>query len=180
MLNGINISGLSEFVHEIRDDKEQANAEYGVRLTWESGTTSKVETKAMVLGKCKVIREFTMGMDEPTQLLGRNTAPNPQEYLFAGLAGCMSVVFTIGASLLGIQLEKFILEVDGALDLQGFLDDESDVDAGLSEINYTIRVKGSGTEAQYLQLIEKIKKHSPNFNTIANPVKLNANLIIED
>ena len=54
-----------------------------------------------------------MSMDEPKSLLGLNTAPNPQEYLFAGLAGCMSVVFMAGASLINIKIESLQIDIDG-------------------------------------------------------------------
>ncbi len=180
MLNGINISGLSEFSNEVKNCPVEAEAKFGVQLNWESGTKSTVTTKTSVLGEHRIIRDFQMGIDEPKQLLGLNSAPNPQEYLFAGLAGCMSVVFMAGASMMGIEIESLQIDIDGGLDLQGFLFTDSEQTAGLSRIDYTIRVKGSGTQEQYQQLISKIIKHSPNYNTIANPVEMVPHLVIED
>ena len=105
MINGINISALSEFSNEVIEHPTEAKAKYGVKLDWQSGTKSKVSTKTMELGNHRSIRNFEMGMDEPKSLLGLNTAPNPQEYLLAGLAGCMSVVFMAGAALMDIKIE---------------------------------------------------------------------------
>lgn len=180
MINGINISGLSEFSNEVVENPEEAVAKYGVRLDWQSGTKSTVSTKTMELGTHRTIRSFEMGMDEPKSLLGLNTAPNPQEYLFAGLAGCMSVVFMAGASMMKIKIESLQIDIDGDLDLTGFLHSESGKTPGLTKIDYTIRVKGDGSEAQYHELIERIKCHSPNYATIANPVQLIPHLIMEE
>jgi len=180
MINGINVSGLSEFSNEVKESPVEARAKFGVQLNWQSGTKSTVSTKTSVLGEHRIIRDFEIGMDEPKQLLGLNTAPNPQEYLMAGLAGCMSVVFMAGASMMGIEIEKLSIDIDGELDLQGFLHSDSGQIAGLRQIDYTINVKGTGTEEQYQQLIDKITKHSPNYATIANPVEMVPHLVIED
>jgi len=180
MINGINISALSEFSHEVIELPEEARATYGARLDWESGTKSKVTTKTMSLGNHRTIRNFEMGVDEPRSLLGLNTAPNPQEYLLAALAGCMSVVFMAGASMMDIKIESLQIDTEGELDLTGFLHADGDSTAGLPRIDYFIRVKGTGTEAQYQQLINRITRHSPNYATLASPVELVPHLIIED
>jgi uncharacterized OsmC-like protein len=180
MINGINISALSEFSNEVIEHPAEAKAKYGVNLKWQSGTKSKISTKTMELGNHRSIRSFEMGMDEPRSLLGLNTAPNPQEYLMAGLAGCMSVVFMAGAALMNIKIESLQIDIDGELDLTGFLHSDSDTTAGLPQIDYTIRVKGTGTEEDYQSLITRITRHSPNYATLANPVELIPHLIIED
>lgn len=180
MINGINVCGLSEFSNEVKDSYIEGNAKFGVSLQWESGTKSQVKTKTAVLGEHRMVRDFTIPMDEPKQLLGLNTAPNPQEYLMAGLAGCMSVVFLAGASMMGIKIENLSIDIDGTLDLTGFLHADSQVSAGLPKVDYTIKVKGTGTKEQYMELIEKITRHSPNYATIANPVELVPHLIIEE
>ena len=180
MINGINVSGLSEYMHEVRSCPEEGKASYGVKLQWESGTKSRIETKTMVMGRHRVIRNFHMGIDEPRQLLGINSAPNPAEYLFAGLAGCMSVVFLAGASILGIHLESLEIEINGALDLHGFLEGDDESGAGFPEIHYTVKVRGNGTPEQYASLMQRIERHSPNYATLARPVRLVPHLKIEE
>ena len=172
MLNNINISGLSEYANEVKENNIEGKASYGVELNWESGTRSTVKTKNMLLGDHKLIRDFSFTIDEPTELLGINCAPNPAEYMLGGMAGCMAVTFMAGATAMDIQVNELKLEIDGELDLQGFLGLNKEVNAGFPELKFIFHVKGSGSQEQYNSLMERVTKHSPNFNTIKNEVKM--------
>ncbi len=172
MLNNINLSGLSEYANEVKQNNVQGKASYGVILNWESGTKTTVSTKNMILGEHKLVRDFNFIIDEPTQLLGVNCAPNPAEYLLGGLAGCMAVTFMAGATAMNIEVEQLKLEIDGELDLQGFLGINTDVEVGFPALNFIFHVKGNGSQEQYDALMKRVSKHSPNFNTIKNEVKM--------
>lgn len=172
MLNNINISGLSEFTNEVRLEHNQGKASYGVQLNWESGTKTTVSTKNMILGEHKLIRNFQFTIDEPNELLGVNSAPNPAEYMLGGMAGCMAVTFMAGATAMNIEIEQLQLDIDGTLDLQGFLGLNPDVNPGFPELKFIFNVKGNGTQAQYEALMERVTQHSPNYNTIKHEVKL--------
>lgn len=172
MLNNINIAGLSEYANEVKEENIQGKASYGVALNWESGTKTTVSTKNMILGKHKLIRDFQFTIDEPNQLLGVNCAPNPAEYMLGGMAGCMAVTFMAGATAMNIEIDQLQIEIDGELDLQGFLGLDSEVNPGFPELKYIFHVKGNGTQQQYEKLVERVTMHSPNFNTIKNEVKM--------
>lgn len=177
MLNNINIAGLSEYTNEVKEKNEEGKASYGIELNWESGTKTVVKTKNMVLGNHKLIRDFSFIIDEPTQLLGVNCAPNPAEYMLGGLAGCMAVTFMAGATAMNINIDQLKLEIDGELDLKGFLGIDSNTNPGFPELKFIFHVKGNGTQEQYNKLIERVTMHSPNFNTIKNEVIMVGELI---
>ena len=179
MLNNLNIAGLSEYANEVKQSPIEGKAAYGVSLNWESGTKTTVKTKNMTLGQHKLVRDFQFTIDEPTQLLGVNAAPNPAEYLLGGLAGCMAVTFMAGATAMNIQIDSLRLEVDGELDLQGFLGTDEHQSSGFPELKFTFHVKGNGTAHQYNQLLKRVNKHSPNFNTIKNEVRMMGDLVAE-
>jgi uncharacterized OsmC-like protein len=42
-------------------------------------------------------RKFTLNVDEPETLGGNDISANPVEYLLAGYAGCLNVVFNLVA-----------------------------------------------------------------------------------
>lgn len=172
MLNNINIAGLSEFANEVKEQNTQGKASYGVRLNWESGTKTTVATKDMVLGEHKLIRDFKFNIDEPSELLGVNSAPNPAEYMLGGMAGCMAVTFIAGATAMNIEVNQLQLEIDGELDLQGFLGLNPDINPGFPELKFIFHVQGNGTQEQYEKLMDRVKMHSPNYNTIKNEVRL--------
>ncbi len=172
MLNNINISGLSEFTNEVRERNIESKTTYGVKLNWESGTKTTVSTKNMVLGEHKIIRDFNFTIDEPTQLLGVNCAPNPAEYMLGGLAGCMAVTFITGATAMNIQIDKLEIDIDGELDLMGFLGLNENSSVGFPELKFIFNVKGNGTQEQYNSLLKRVEKHSPNYNTFKNEVRM--------
>ncbi len=172
MLNNINISGLSEFANEVKEDRNEGNASYGIALDWVSGTKTMVKTKNMVLGNHKIVRDFEFVIDEPSQLLGANHAPNPAEYMLGGLAGCMAVTFMAGATAMNIEINKLRIEIDGKLDLNGFLGIDNETNVGFPELKFIFHVDGNGTQKDYKKLIERVTKHSPNFNTMKNEVRM--------
>jgi len=172
MLNNINMAGLSEYTNEVRENNIEGKASFGVELNWESGTKTVVKTKNMTLGNHKITRNFNFTIDEPTQLLGVNCAPNPSEYLLGGLAGCMAVTFMAGATAMNIEIDQLTLEIDGEYNYKGFLGLDPDANPGFSELKFIYKVKGNGTQEQYNKLIERVSKHSPNFNTMQNEVRM--------
>ncbi|MET1255995.1 OsmC family protein [Aliikangiella maris] len=178
MRNNISVSALSEFVNEVKNSPEEGIASYGVELDWQSGTRSKVRTLPMEIGPHKVSRDFSWTIDEPRQLLGTNHAPNPQEYLLSGMGACILVGFTVGASVMEIQLESLKVSVKGKLDLAGFLNAREGAPIPFEKIEYEIEVVGDGTPEQFEQLRQKAVNYSPNAMTIKNNVEIRGSLKI--
>jgi len=60
-------------------------------------------------------RNFELIVDEPEVLGGEDSAANPVEYLLAGYAGCLNVVFGIVAKELNIEIlfsdKSFVIEL---------------------------------------------------------------------
>ncbi|QEQ97391.1 OsmC family protein [Neptunomonas concharum] len=178
MRNGISVTGLSEFVNEIKSNPEEGIAKYGVQLDWQSGTRSKVTTLPMSIGPHTISRDFSWEIDEPRQLLGCNHAPNPQEYLLSGVGACILVGFAVGASVMEIQLESLKVSLKGELNLAGFLDIDPNAPIPFKEINYSIEVSGDGTPEQFEILRQTALSQSPNAMTIMKGADIKGELII--
>jgi uncharacterized OsmC-like protein len=131
------------------------------------------------MGGRVVHRHFTIDADEPFELLGRNTAPNPQELLMSALNACVMVGYVAGAALRGITLEKVEIETSGELDLRGFLGLDAAVPPGYETMRYVVRIKGNGTPEQFQEIHETVKKTSPNYFNISRPVKIDARMVVE-
>ncbi|MCK0126788.1 OsmC family protein [Gelidibacter sp. F2691] len=177
MRNNIPAAALSEFVNEVADAPEEALMDYGLEINWESGTRSRSETKSMKVGPHQVSRSFTWKSDEPRQLMGNNHGPNPQELLLSGLGSCMMVSFVAGATAAGIQLETVRIDFDATLDLRGFMGLGTNSTVGFPEVKYRIYVTGDATEEQFAELHRKSVAHSPNAQTIMNPVPMTGEII---
>lgn len=66
-------------------------------------------------------RQFMISVDEPPELGGADSAPNPMELLLAGLDGCLAVVIRVVAAEYGVETYRIRLSSQGALDVRGFL-----------------------------------------------------------
>jgi uncharacterized OsmC-like protein len=178
--NGIHVTALQSYKEHITNHAHDAMVNYKVNLEWLGGTKSKVTTTGIRMGDEQLERNFTYIVDEPEQLLGENTNPTPQEYLLGGMGSCMIVGFAVGASVLGITLEKLEIDLEAELDLRGFLEINPESPIGFKNVKYTIRVKGDGTKEQFEHIHQKVIATSPNRANIANPIDVLCDLVIEE
>lgn len=179
-VNGLDLEALAGVVREIEGDPAKAQVEFRVRTAWRGQTRSRTTVESYTIGGQEVHRAFTIDADEPLELLGRNTAPNPQELLMSALNACITVGYVAGAAVKGIALDKVEVETSGTLDLRGFLGIDPAVKPGYDTIRYVVRLKGAGTPAQFQEIHETVAKTSPNYFTISRPVAIDARLVIEE
>jgi uncharacterized OsmC-like protein len=178
-VNGLDVDALRDKVREIEQDPSRGQVEFRVRSEWKGQTRSRTSVDSYTIGGQAVHRHFTIDADEPFELLGRNTAPNPQELLMAALNACITVGYVAGAALQGIALEKVEIETAGALDLRGFLGIDPQVPAGYETIRYVVRLKGAGTPEQFQAIHEAVARTSPNYFNISRPVTIDARLVVQ-
>jgi uncharacterized OsmC-like protein len=128
------------------------------------------------IGGKEVRRRFKIEVDEPLELLGENTAPNPQELLMSALNACIMVGYVAGAAVKGITLTNLEIETSGELDLRGFLGIDPSVKPGYDSIQYVVRIGGNGAPQQFKEIHENVMKTSPNYFNISQPVRLDGKL----
>jgi len=115
------------------------------------------------------IRSFGVSMDEPHDLGGDDTAPNPVEMVLATFGSCQAIVYRAFAVALGMDIRKIEVHANGHLDLRGFLN-MADVPAGFSNVTFTTRVVSPESPERIRQLAGLVEKHSPVLDTLQRPV----------
>ncbi|MCE2510196.1 MAG: OsmC family protein [Alphaproteobacteria bacterium] len=178
-VNGLDLDALANVVEEIQKDPAKAKVAFRVTSAWKGQTKSEAKVTSYTLGGEEIKRNFTIPVDEPLELLGENTAPNPQEVLMTALNACIMVGYVAGAAVNGITLEKVEIETFGELDLRGFLGLDEKVKPGYDSIRYEVRIKGSGTPEQFQEIHENVIKTSPNYFNVSQPIRLDATLKVE-
>jgi len=118
------------------------------------------------------IRGFSVPIDEPRELGGNDTAPNPVELLLAALGGCQEIVYRAFAAVLGIEIDRIEVHAKGHLDLHGFLG-LADVPAGFTNISFTTRIVSAASPESIRQLAILVEKHCPVQDTLARPIPIN-------
>jgi hypothetical protein len=77
------------------------------------------------------------------------------------------------------MLESLRIEVAGDIDLRGFLGIDPAVLPGYETLDYTVRIKGSGTKEEFADVHRAVMATSPNFHNLSRPVDLKPMLVIE-
>lgn len=178
IVNGIDLDALNEVVGEIQQDASKAVVRFSVSTEWQGQTASRTRVKSYELAGEAIARDFEIAADEPHELLGTNAAPNPQELLMAAINACMTVGYVAGASLHGITLDSLSIETTGQLDLRGFLGLDANVPPGYEQVDYTVRIAGNGTPAQFEEIHQTVMRTSPNYFNLARPIRMNGRLQI--
>lgn len=147
-----------DIVESVNEDAENAYLNFQSRSKLKDGFQSEVE-----------IRDFSFISDEPEELGGTDKGPNPVEYVLGALAACQEIVVKAHAVALGIDVESVEVEVDGDLDLHGFLN-LSDARPGFTKVQYHTKIETNETDPEKLQKLKKISiKNCPVLDIIKNP-----------
>lgn len=178
VINGLDLAALSVNRAQIAADSNNAQVRFAVATDWVSGTQSRSRVTGYDLAGQRIHRDFTILSDEPGELLGGNTAPNPQELLLAALNACMGVGYVAGAALRGITLRHLRIESEAALDLRGFFG-EPGIPAGAPEINLRIEIAGDADTAAFREIHAQVMKTSPNWFHLTQPVRIAAVLHVK-
>ena len=179
-INGIDVDEMQKKVDAISADPDKGVARFQAKTNWTGGLKSDSYVDSWHLGGERIDQDYHIQADEPVELVGEGTAPNPQMLLQAAINSCMLNTFVAAASVMGVELESLEFESRGELDLRGFLGIDESVDAGYSQIDLTIRVKGDGTPEQYEKMYELVERQSPNYFNTTQPIALNAEIVVED
>lgn len=177
-VNDIDLIALGEVVEGIQADPSKARLGFHVTTRWAGQTRTETTVGTVTLGGESIDRDYTIVIDEPVELLGTDTASNPQEMLMAAVNACMTVGYVAGAALRGIELQSLEIETRGELDLRGFLGLDDQVPAGYRTIDYDVRIKGNGSAADFEAIHETVMATSPNYFNMSRPVRMNGNLIV--
>ncbi len=175
-LNGFNVDDIASLVESAKRNP-QASFEISTKWTGQGKSTSHVSGHSL-FGK-RHHRNFNILADEPYELLGENSAPNPQDLLIAGLNACMVVGYAVGAAAMGIKLDKLEIVSEGELDLRGLFALDPSVKAGYEEIQYTVRIQADAPKEKLEELHSNVQKTSPNFSNFATPIRMVPKLVVE-
>lgn len=175
-INDIDLDALEESVAGVQADPSKAILGFQVSSRWAGQCRSEHQVAGFRQAGEWIERPFTIAADEPEELLGTNSAPNPQELLMSALNACMIVGYVAGASVNGIELESVEIETHGELDVRGFFGLSGEVPAGMPQIDYTVRIKGKGSAAQFEEIHRQVMATSPNFYHLSRPIQLNGKL----
>ncbi|WP_235661541.1 OsmC family protein [Mycobacteroides abscessus] len=177
-INGIDVAAFQQFAEMVQQQPETARARFSVHTEWKGQTRSVATVKSFDLLGETYGRNFTIEADEPPELLGNNTAPNPQELLMAALNACMSVGYAAVAATMGVTVRSLNIETTGELDLRGFLGLDADINPGYNEVRYKVSIDADGTDEQIEEIHQAVMRTSPNFANFSRAIRMVPELVV--
>jgi len=178
-LNGVNVEQLVATVNAIKADPGLARFKFRATSDWIEGGRSKTRIQGFYgAGQedTSRTRPFYLEGDEPPVLLGTNTAPNAVEAVLHALASCLAVGFIYNAAARGIKVDSLQFNLEGDLDLHGFLGLSDKTRAGFQNIRLSYRVKTDAPRDKIVELCDYVQKTSPVLDIIRNPVPVTVSL----
>lgn len=166
-LNGVRVNAVQDLVSEIEKDPDLAKSTFRLRNKWINCGHNRSTITGFYGGKQEIdhLSTFELDADEPPILAGEDHGANPVEHLLNALASCMTTSLVYHAALRGIRIDELESELEGDIDLRGFLGIGNEVRKGYQNIRVTFKVK---TDAENLGRLKALSKQSPVFDVTTN------------
>lgn len=120
-----------------------------------------------------VARQFNITVDEPEALGGKDEAANPVEYILAGYAGCLNVVFHVVAKELNITIKTLKININGDINPEKFLGISDKERSGFQSLNVHVELETDAAKQELVdELILKVKERCPVNDNLANPTPI--------
>jgi uncharacterized OsmC-like protein len=173
-INGVDLDTLMGTVNAIKDAPELGACRFRASNTWLSGNHNRSTVTGFYGASQEIAHKqtFRMDADEPAILAGNDEGANPVEHLLHALASCLTTSMVAHAAVRGIEIEELESELEGDIDLRGFLGLNLNMPKGYTEIRAKFRVRANPED---LERIRELAKFSPVFNTITK----GANVVVD-
>ena len=167
ILNGVNVTTVENAVKAIQETPDLAKFKFRLHNNWISGghNHSTVSSFYGTNQEISHLNSFELDCDEPPVLAGNDLGANPVEHLLNALAGCLTSTLVYHAAIRGIKIEELESELEGDIDLRGFLGLSNEVRRGYENVRVRFKVK---TDAENLNRLKALSKLSPVFDVTSN------------
>jgi uncharacterized OsmC-like protein len=172
VINGVAVDDLFTTIDAIRDTPSIANFKFRIHNRW-GGASQNSSTVDGYFGAGQELsrrKPFVLQADEPSVLLGQDTAANPVEHLLHALASCLTTSLVYHAAARGIHIDEIESSLEGDIDLHGFLELDQRVRNGYQGIRVKFKIKADVSEEQFQQLARLGSGHSPVFDSLTKGV----------
>lgn len=165
VINGIEMDVLKATVTAIANEPDLGACHFRATNRWLGGNHNRSTVTGFYGARQEIAHKqtFKMDADEPAILAGHDEGANPVEHLLHALASCLTTSMVAHAAVRGIQIEELESELEGDIDLRGFLGLDESVPKGYTAIRVMFRVKADDAD---IETLRGLTAFSPVFNTL--------------
>jgi len=165
--NGVNVTALYETLEAVKATPLIADFRFRASNKWMGGDRNHT-TITGFRGACAEqthqMGPFEMDNAEPPVLLGGGEAPNPVEWVLHALAGCLTTTMVYHAAARGIEIGEVSSELEGDLDLRGFLGLSNKVRKGYHTVRVRMKVQSDADP----ETLKALAQYSPVYDIVSN------------
>ncbi len=169
VINGVDLDVFNGTVNAVKDDPKKGATIWKVSTKWKGGLKSEA-----------TLRNFKLNFDEPEAVAGTDTTVSPHETVLACYGACLTVGMAINSALNGIKLKNVEVELEGHIDLPGFLGlaglkGLKDL-PGYHTVKAKMRVESDASKDAVKKVFDHVVKYSPVGLTLSKAVNIQAEL----
>jgi len=172
-VNDLDMETWSEIIDDKRSNPDRARVMLRSHTEWLGRAKSRTSISTSY-GKV-----FTVDGDEPPSLLGEGLAPKAVEYLLHALGACLVVGIAYNAAARGIDVQHAEIDLEGDIDLQGFLGISSEVRPGYQAMRLKCRVEARASEEEIKDLWTYVQRTSPVLDAMSKGVPISTSLEVK-
>lgn len=166
--NGVNTTQLISTIDAIKEAPDLASFKFRAKNEWVDGTQN-VATITSFYGACQETERsepFRFLADEPLVLCGKDEGANPVEFLLSALSMCVTTSIVAHAAARGIKIEAIESDLEGDLDVRGFLGMSATIRKGYQSIRMHMRIKTAGSA----DVLRQLAQFSPVYDVVSRSV----------
>jgi len=173
-LNGVDAEALRGTIDFLGQNPELAQFKFRARNRWIDGSLSEATIDTFhALGEEQNHQQaHVVQADQPALILGQDLAPNPVENLLAALSSCIATTVVYHAAANGETVEALSSELEGAIDVQGFMGIDPEMREGFNEITVKVKASSSANQERLMDFILK----SPVLDVLRNGTQVKIEL----
>ena len=177
IVNGVNVDYVNDAVKMFEDNKELADFKFRVSNKWIDGghCQTTVQDFYGVNQDNQHATKIKLDADEPPILAGQDIGANPVEHLLNALATCLTTTLVYHAAIRGIHIEALESEIEGDIDLRGFLGISNEERRGYKNIRVTFKVKTD--DAENIERLKALSKLSPVYDVTSNGTNVDVQIV---
>ena len=176
--NGVDVDYVMGVIDQVKGNADIANFQFRASNRWIDGGHNRSTIKEF-FGACQEdgtrTEPFVLEADEPPIRASNDKAPNPVEFVLHGLAACLTTTLAYHAAVRGIEIGSISSELEGDLDLRGFLGLSDEVRKGYHHVRVAMTVKSEAPADQ----LKELAMFSPVYDMVSKslPVELTINKV---
>lgn len=165
-INSVDVGALAKTIDAIKHEPALSAFQFRARNTWLGGglNRSTIQDYSGAGQEQARAKPFTLNADEPPVLLGEDRGANPVEFVLHALAACLTTTMAYHAAAHGIAIRSIRSELEGDLDLRGFLGLADNVRKGYHHVRVKMRVASDAPADE----LARLAKFSPVYDIVSN------------